>query len=52
MYKENDMESTLKTPHKDKLQMQTVRTFTVKPSLPPAPRALKASACSPWCYGL
>ena len=36
MYKENDMESTLKTPPKDKHQMQTVRTFTVKPSLPPA----------------
>jgi len=36
MDKENDMESTLKAPHKDKHQMQTVRTFTVKPSLPPA----------------
>ena len=36
MDKENDMESTLKTHHKDKHQMQTVRTFTVKPSLPPA----------------
>jgi hypothetical protein len=31
MYKENDMESTLKTPHKDKHQMQTVRTFTYRP---------------------
>ena len=30
------MESTLKLPHKDKNQMQTVHTFTVKPSLPPA----------------
>lgn len=30
------MESTLKKPHRDKHLMQTVRTFTVKPSLPPA----------------
>ena len=36
MNKENNMESTLKTAHKDKHQMQTVRTFTVKASLPPA----------------
>ena len=36
MDKENDMESTLKSAYKGKQQMQTVRTFTVKPSLPTA----------------
>ena len=35
MDKENDMESTLKAPHKGK-NLQTIRTFTVKPSLPAA----------------
>jgi starch phosphorylase len=44
MHKENDMESTLKAPGKDKLQMQTIRTFTVKPSLPPALEDLQVIA--------
>ena len=38
------MESALQTPAKDKLQMQTIRTFTVKPSLPPALEDLRVIA--------
>ncbi|MHC4882528.1 MAG: alpha-glucan family phosphorylase [Planctomycetota bacterium] len=44
MHKENDMESTLKAPGKDKVQIQTVRTFTVKPSLPAALEDLQVIA--------
>lgn len=38
------MESTLKAPGKDKVQIQTVRTFTVKPSLPAALEDLQVIA--------
>lgn len=38
------MESTLKAPARDKLQMQTVRTFTVKASLPEELEDLKVIA--------
>ncbi|MDH4203583.1 MAG: alpha-glucan family phosphorylase [Phycisphaerae bacterium] len=38
------MESTLKAPGKDKAQIQTVRTFTVKPSLPAALEDLQVIA--------
>ncbi|MEN8126291.1 MAG: alpha-glucan family phosphorylase [Planctomycetota bacterium] len=38
------MESTMKAPGKDKLHMQTVRTFTVKPSLPAALEDLQVIA--------
>lgn len=41
MDKEIDMESALKAPGREKLHMQTLRTFTVKPSLPAALEDLK-----------
>jgi starch phosphorylase len=44
MHKENDMESTLRAPDKDKVQIHTVRTFTVKPSLPAALEDLQVIA--------